>query len=70
MMEAQKQTTEELAEEFTENGMSDVAEYLTERGVRETRKWLDAIIALEDDPEGWRLGNLEVARERLATFPE
>lgn len=59
----------ELADEFAENGLSDVAEHLREHGTEATVQWLDGQIAdarENDDPEGWRLGNLEVAKDRLA----
>lgn len=58
----------DMAEEFEENGLSDVAEHLLEHGVAATRLWIDGVIAEaaeNDDPEGWRLGNLEVARDYL-----
>lgn len=63
----------ELAEEFAENGLYDVADYLREHGPAATRDWLDSEIAeakAHDDPEGWRLGNLQVARDRLTNAPE
>lgn len=56
---------EALADEFAENGMTDAADYLREHGRAATLKWLSAEIADEDDMEGWRRGNLEVARDRL-----
>lgn len=59
---------EDMAAEFTENGLDDVAEHLREHGLAATRRWIDGEIAEaaeNDDPEGWRLGNLEVARDRL-----
>lgn len=59
---------ESLADEFTENGLEDVAEHLREHGATATVEWLDGQIAdarENDDPEGWRLGNLEVAKDRL-----
>lgn len=61
---------ESLADEFAENGLYDVAEYLREHGIERTREWIDGVIVesrMNDDPEGWRLGNLEVARDELAT---
>lgn len=58
----------DLADEFAENGLGDVADHLREHGVRATREWINGVIAdarENDDPEGWRLGNLETARDRL-----
>jgi hypothetical protein len=62
----------ELADEFAENGLHDVAEYLREHGVADTRVWIEGRIAeaREEDRlyhrgEGWELGNLEVARDLL-----
>ena len=64
----------DLADEFEENGLPDVAEYLREHGAGATWEWLSEQAAeakANDDPEGWRLGNLEVARGRLgAEFVE
>ena len=64
-----RERVEALMDEFIENGLEDVAEHLAEHGFAETRTWLDNMIANPDpwdaDPEGWRLGNLEVARDRL-----
>lgn len=62
------EATNDLAEEFEENGLNDVADYLRTHGVAATRVWIGGEIAeaaANDDPEGWRLGNLEVARDRL-----
>jgi hypothetical protein len=58
----------DLADELIENGLDDVAEYLLANGVEATREWIDGAISesrANDDPEGWRLHNLEVARDRL-----
>lgn len=63
-------STDEMAAEFQENGLDDVADYLRAHGAVATRRWIDSVIAEaaeNDDPEGWRLGNLEVARDRLDT---
>ncbi len=63
---------DELVEEFAENGLDDVAEHLQANGVTATREWIDGEIddaRANDDPEGWRLGNLEVARDRLNGLP-
>jgi hypothetical protein len=64
---------DDLADEFAENGLYDVAEYLRANGRAATREWLPGRIeeAREDDRqyhhgEGFELGNLEVARDRLA----
>lgn len=64
---------QDLADEFAENGLDDVAEHLREHGVAETREWIDGRIAeaREEDRryhhgEGFELHNLEVARDRLA----
>jgi hypothetical protein len=62
------QAEADLAAEFEENGLSDLAEQLRECGTAGAREWLEDEIAearANDDPEGWRLGNLEIARERL-----
>jgi hypothetical protein len=67
---------EELADEFEENALNDLADYLREHGVAATREYVAAEIvkvrAGDDpwDPEGESLGNLEVAQDRLASFPE
>lgn len=61
-------TITDLAAEFVENGLDDVAEHLLTNGLLETRYWIDSVIAEaknDDDPEGWILGNLEVARDRM-----
>lgn len=63
----------DLADEFTENGLEDVADYLRANGLAATREWIDSAIAesrRNDDPEGWRLGNLEVAKDRLRDATE
>lgn len=59
---------EPLADEFTENGLEDVADRLRSHGLKGTLDWIGGVIddAREnDDPEGWRLGNLEVAKQKL-----
>jgi len=57
-----------LADEFEENGLSDAAAHLRSHGRSATLAWIDGAIreAKEnDDPEGWRFGNLEVAKQKL-----
>lgn len=64
---------EELADEFEENGLSYLAEHLRGQGVAETLEWLEREelprARLEDQElhqgEGFELGNLETAEERL-----
>jgi len=66
----------ELADEFAENGLGDLADYLRANGLAATRRWLDETAipqAREEDRElhrgeGFELGNLEVARETLEGF--
>lgn len=65
--------TEELAEELEENGLGDLADYLRRRGLEEARRWLEEEelprARTEDRElhhgEGFELGNLETALERL-----
>lgn len=57
---------DELADEFSENGLDDVAEILRRDGFAPARAYVAQEIAdNEDDHEGWRLHNLEVARDHL-----
>lgn len=63
----------DLADEFEENGLYDLAEFVREHGIESAKVWIDNVAmvrAIEEDRlwhhgEGYELHNLSVARDML-----